>query len=189
MPDIRTTLGDTVSKPVPGRLALAVCLLLLCAVSTPRAQEASAPAAPAAALLPANTVVELEMVDAVSSETSQPGDFFKMRVAVAIVSGEQVLVPAGTPAIGQVVHAQKSRGGGKGGELILAARYLELPQGQVKLRSTFGAAGAHRVKTSLALAYAVGPFAMLVRGKRVEMPAGAPLSARVAADTPISSLP
>ena len=136
-------------------------------------------------MLPANAVIELEMVDAVGSETSHPGDLFKMRVSAPVVWHGRMLVSVGTQAIGQVVHAQKAHGGGKGGELILAARYLELPQGQVKLHSTFGAAGANRVNASLALAYAVGPFAMMVKGKAVAMPAGAPLSARVAADTPI----
>ena len=153
------------------------------------AESAPGPSVAAAApTLPANTVVELEMVDSVSSETSQRGDFFKMRVAVPVSWQGQVLVPAGTIAVGQVVHVQKAKGGGKGGELILAARHLELPQGPVKLRSTFGAAGANRVRTSLALAYAVGPFAMLVNGKVVAMPAGSPLSARVA-EIPSSSPP
>jgi hypothetical protein len=154
----------------------------------PPAPAPAAPALEAAPRLPANTVVELEMVDSVSSETSRRGDLFKMRVAVAVSWQGQVLVPAGTLAVGQVVHVQKARGGGKGGELILAARYLDLPQGQVKLRSTFGAAGANRVRTSLALAYAVGPFAMLVKGKTVAMPAGAALSARIA-EPPLSSPP
>ena len=168
---------------------LASLLLALCLCSTSVLADAIPVPGPVSEALPANTVIELEMVDAVSSETSKPGDFFRMRVAVGITSGQRLLVPAGTIAVGQVVHAARSRGGGKGGELILAARYLELPQGQVKLRSGFGAAGANRTRTSLALSYVVGPFAMLVKGKRMEMPAGAALSARVAADTPISFLP
>ena len=168
---------------------LASLLLAACLCSTNAVAEAIPAAEAVGEVLPANTVIELEMTDAVSSETSKPGEFFRMRVAVGIVSGQRLLVPAGTVAVGQVVHAARSRGGGKGGELILAARYLELPQGQVKLRSGFGAAGANRTRTSLALSYVVGPFALLVKGKRMEMPAGAPLSARIATDTTISFLP
>jgi hypothetical protein len=177
-----------VSKPSYGSLVLAACLALP-AVAFADAPSSAPEAVPATAaapvLLPANSVIELEMADAVSSETSKPGDFFRMRVAVAISDGTRIVVPAGTVAVGQVVHAARAHGGGKGGELILAARYLELPQGQVRLRSTFGAAGASRVKTSLALAVAVGPFAMMVKGHRMELPAGAALSARIAADTTI----
>ena len=168
----------------------------LCAAAAPvaTAQE-TAPATPAASapaaagLLPANAVVELEMVDAVSSQTSKRGDWFHMRVAQPLRVGERELVPAGTVAVGQVVHAQKSGAGGRGGELILAARFLEMPQGQVKLRASLGAAGAARVKSSLALSFAVGPLALFVKGKTVSLPAGAALSARIAADTLLSPSP
>ena len=47
---------------------------------------------------------------------------------------------------------------------------------------------AVRAADILALAYAVGPFAMLVKGKVVAMPAGSPLSARIA-EIPSSSPP
>jgi hypothetical protein len=161
---------------------------------TPPAIESPAPApAPAAAslapLLPANAVVELEMVDTVASDVSKPGDFFHMRVSVPLASQGRVLVPAGTVAVGQVVHAQKAGGGGKAGELILAARYLELPQGQVKLRSTLGAAGADRIRSSLVVSLLVGIIGMTVKGQNVAMPTGAALSARIAADTPITPAP
>jgi hypothetical protein len=176
----------------------ALCAALLCVLTPARAAvPASAPivATPApapvdgAVLLPANAVVELEMLDGVSSATNKRGDFFRMRVAQPVRSGARELVPAGTIAIGQVVHAQKAGAGGRGGELILAARYLELPQGQVKLHSTLGAAGANRVGSSLALSVVAGPLALFVKGKTVSMPVGAPLSARLAADTLVSPSP
>lgn len=134
--------------------------------------------------LAANTTIELETVDHVSSKTSKTGDFFKLKVRADVLAADgAVLIPAGTPAVGQVVHAARSGGGGKGGELILAARYVELPQGQVKLRSGFGAAGKARVGATLATSMVVGPFAMLIKGKDLEVPAATPLSARLANDT------
>ena len=150
---------------------------------------AGAAAAPVSFVVPANTVIELEMTDLVSSKTSKAGDFFNLRVAVAVMSGTTVLIPVGTPAIGQVVHAAKSATGGKPGELILAARYLELPQGQVKLRSSFGAAGKSRTGAALATTIAIGVLGLLVRGKQVELPVGSPLSARIAVDTAILASP
>ena len=162
---------------MPGLLAgAALCAALLVA-------NTSVPEAGEPALLPANTVLQLEMLDTVSSASSKRGDFFRMRVAQPLRLRERELVAAGTLAVGQVVHAQKAGAGGKGGELILAARYLEMPQGQVRLRSSFGAAGADRFGSSLALSFAVGPLALFVKGKTVSLPAGSALSARVAADT------
>lgn len=150
------------------------------------ALTASAPVAapaPAPPRLPANTVVELETVDTIGSRLNKPGDFFKLRVAVDVRIGDVLVIPAGTPATGQVVHAAKAGAGGKGGELILAARFLRLPQGEVRLRSGFGATGRARVGASLATSVVVGVFGMLVKGKDLELPAGTPLSARLASDT------
>lgn len=140
-------------------------------------------------VLPANSVVELEMVDTVSSVTSKRGDFFKLRVAVDVKSGGAIVIPAGTPVVGQVVHAASAGAGGKAGELILAARYIELPQGQLKLRGSFGLAGQGRVGAALATAFFGGPFGMMVRGKESVLPAGSALSARIANDTSISTSP
>ena len=187
----------------PGNSRVAVRLAFLLAFATSMAGAASevvaekpnsianAPAmAPAnAVVLPANTNVELEMVDAVSSKTSKHGDMFKLRVALPVKSGDTVLIPAGTPAVGQVVHAEKSHGGGKAGELILAARYIDMPQGQIKLHSSFGAAGRNRTGAALATSIAVGVFGMFVKGKEIEIPAGGPLSARLAEDTTIAPTP
>jgi hypothetical protein len=171
-----------------GLMLAAGCLLPAIAAASPTAQvpvlaplfEASPAAAPDAALLPANTVVELELVDPIGSETSHKGDFFKLRVVVPVqVDGKEV-VPMGTLAVGQVVHAAKAGMGGKGGELLLAARYLELPAGHVKLRSTFGAAGQGHVVASLVVAELFGPFGLIVHGKHVDLPAGTRIAARVA---------
>jgi hypothetical protein len=152
-------------------------------VAAPTA-EAAVTAAPAATVrLPANTVVELEMVDAVSSRTSKPKDFFRLRVAEDVRVDGRVLIPAGTEALGQVVHAAKSGSGGKAGELILAARAIKLPRGDVKLRSGFGAAGQQRTGAALATTIAVGVFGLFVHGKELLLPAGTPVSARVAEDT------
>jgi hypothetical protein len=135
---------------------------------------------PAGLLLPANTVLELELVEGISSKTSMPDDFFKMRVVIPKKAGDTILIPAGTLAIGQVVHAQKSRGGGKAGELILAARYLDMPQGRIKLRSTFGAAGKDHTGASIGVAIAAGVFGFIVKGTEMELPAGSRLSAKTA---------
>jgi hypothetical protein len=153
------------------------------------APTAPSAAAPAVLSLPANTVIELETVDTVNSRLNKPGDFFKLRVAAEVRIGGVLVIPAGTPATGQVVHAAKAGGGGKAGELILAARFLSLPQGEVRLRSGFGATGRGRIGASLATALAVGVFGMLVKGKNLELPAGTALSARLAADTVFSPSP
>lgn len=154
---------------------------------TPAQAEATAPGT--VVVLPANTVVELEMVDTISSKTSKSGDFFKLKTALPIQRDGIDIIPAGTPVVGQVVHAQAARGGGKAGELIVAARYIELPQGQIKLRSGFGATGQDKTNDAVVAAVLIGVFSMMIKGKDLELPAGHALSARLSADSSIQSTP
>jgi hypothetical protein len=147
-------------------------------------------------LLPANTVVQLQLDETVSSKTNKPGDFFKLHTLADVKIGALVVVPAGTPAVGQVVHAAKSGGGGKAGELILAARYLDTPSGQIKLHSGFWGSGRDKLAAANGMLVATAVIAPItgflvfaIRGKEIELPVGSPLSARIAMDTPISSAP
>lgn len=179
--------GLTHFKKVLALLALATSLAAQAQVQP--IASVPVPANAALRVLPANTRIELEMVDAVSSKTNKPGDTFKLRVTSPVAINGIVLVPTGTAAIGQVVHAAKAGIGGKAGELILAARYLEMPQGQIKLRSTFGASGENHTDDALVLGIAFGVIGMVVKGKDLELSSGSLLSARTASDTPLSALP
>lgn len=175
-------------------MIIRVAWLLAACLACPSVQAATAtmPAPAPAELAPAeamaalpvvrpDTVIELELVDAVGSRTSRPDDFFALRVAADVSQDGRVVIPAGSAAVGQVVHAQKAGGGGKAGELILAARHVETPGGRIRLRSTFGAAGQHHTVASLVTAQFIGPFAMVVRGGEIVLAPGTRLVARTAA--------
>jgi hypothetical protein len=130
--------------------------------------------------VPANTLLELETTDPVSSAINHPGDVFSLRLSEPLRWGPTELLPAGTPVQGQVVHAARSKGGGKAGELILAARYAQTAQGRLKLRANFGASGKDHTKGALAASFALGPFAMAVHGSERVIAPGTRLSARLA---------
>jgi hypothetical protein len=127
-----------------------------------------------------NTLFELETVDAVSSKTNLTGNYFDLRLREPLRYGTVELVPAGTPVRGQITHASENRFGGMAGELILAARYVQLPQGRIHLRASIGASGKDRkggATVTRALFGIVGGF---IQGDNKELPAGTPLSARLA---------
>lgn len=180
---------------------LAVCGSLAFAAAvqaeiSPGLPATTAPTTTAGLLVPANTVVELEMVDSVSSRTSKPGDIFLLRLAAPLVIDGTELLPAGTPATGEVVHAAKSGFGGKPGELLLAARFIDAPQGRIKLRAGLGAAGQDNTKASIGVAIVAGAglagavVGMAVRGKDLELDAGTRVSARISADpAPLPAAP
>ncbi len=160
------------------------------------ADPASAPSATGAIVLPALTQIELETVDMVSSGRQKPGDFFSMRVVVPVKVGEVVLIPAGTPATGQVVHAAKRGMSGKAGELILAARFVELAGQQIKLRATISGAGKSNQDRAAAVSIAVStavPVAsfigLMIQGKDMVLPAGTRVITRTAAAVEMNAAP
>jgi hypothetical protein len=166
---------------------------------TPAPATAEAPAAPAAEaflqdvaiacpagatrttfpLVP-NTLFEVETVDAISSAHNLTGNLFGMRMREPLRYGAVVLVPAGTLVQGQITHASENRFGGMAGELVLAARYVQLPQGRIRLRASIGASGKDRkggATVTRALFGIVGGF---IQGDNKELPAGTALAARLA---------
>ena len=152
----------------------------------PGATVSAPPAAVAGAAccrVAGGTVVQLETTELVSSRDRKHGDRFGLRLGAPLVVDGRLVAPAGTPGVGEIVHADRARGGGKPGELILAARYLQLGTIQVPLHGMkLGATGKDNTRTSLAVATAIGPFALFIHGGEIEIPPGTPAQARIVAD-------
>jgi hypothetical protein len=160
------------------------------------AASASAPApAPAAdgacCTLPARTPVEIEILETVNSKANQSRDNFAFRLAEPLSVDGRVVAPAGTLGVGEVVHAARARAGGKAGELILAARYLDLNGTRVPLRSlrygrSSGADNIGAVTVGNMVAAAVLPAAAvlgyLIVGGEVNIPAGTRANAQTSAE-------
>ena len=134
----------------------------------------------------AGAAVELEIAQALSSAAQKRGDKFAIRLHAPLVHAGTVVIPAGTVGVGEIVHADRSRGGGKPGELLIAARYLELDGGQIPLRGLkFGGQGQDQSKAAVGAAFVVGPLAHFIRGKEIEIPAGTIVTAKLAQDFPL----
>lgn len=175
----------------PTTAALAVALALGAsaqemASTAPPAMDASAgcsagPGPQASCTAPAGSVVELEVADALDSARNHRGDHFAIVLRNPLVVDGVLVLPAGVPGMGEVVHAAPSRGGGKPGELILAARHLDYRGQQVPLRGMkLGAVGQDRSQASLAVGMVLGPFGQLVHGRESVVPKGFPAQAKLA---------
>jgi hypothetical protein len=127
-----------------------------------------------------NTLFELETLAAVSSRANHGGDPFPLRLREPLRYGAVELVPAGTPVHGEVTHATENRWGGIAGELILATRYVQLPQGRLRLRSSIAASGKSRTGASATTVVLFGIAGVFIQGSNKELPAGTQLSARLA---------
>jgi hypothetical protein len=153
--------------------------------AAPRATDVSASGE---VVIPALTPVVVELLADEGSNISKSGDTFPLRLAEPIRVNGVDLIPAGTQGMGEVIHAKKSGGSGSGGELILAANFLEVDGRHLPLRSLdLAATGANKYRTADSLGIAgaatVAPVAligMLVKGKPITIPKGTIAAAKTA---------
>lgn len=162
---------------------LGACLLGMLYVVPCLAQDASVPAAtpetgdapPAQEghyLLPDGTPLVLEILDPIGSARARRGDAFRLRLKESVVAGGIVVLAAGIEGVGEIVHAEPSRGGGKPGELILAARRLQAGDRTIGLRGfKLGGSGRDTSAAALGASLGIGPFAHFIHGKEIEIPA------------------
>ena len=186
----------TFQRAVGSALAsLALCATGAAAQTAPSETAAAAPAGEASAeppsadccTVPARTPVVLEIVEPVGSRTSRTRQTFALRLAEPIVVDGQVVAPAGTPGMGEVVHASRAGLLGRAGELILAARFIEIGGVQVRLRSLRMGRSQGSDPTNAMIAGSLVPvvswFMPFVSGGDIEVPAGTFAEAMTAAET------
>jgi hypothetical protein len=137
--------------------------------------------APATRIVPAETEIHLRLLEPVASNTHKHGDRFKLEVAEALTVDGAVVIPAGAACVGEVVHGAKAGFGGKGGELILATRFVQVSGQEVKLRSFSAVSGTERINLAMGLSFVV--VGVFVQGKNIALPPGSDVFAKIAADT------
>ena len=131
--------------------------------------------------LPEAAPLEIEVVDTVASEKANAGDKFRVRLAAPVMVDGRLVLSAGTPGIGQVIHAMKRKTGGRAGELILAARYLQVGDVQVLVRGFRINVTGRQISGSTVV---MGVTALETReGLETEVPAGTVASGKVAQAT------
>lgn len=161
--------------------------------ATPPGSPVSAqpPAAPGEVRVAAGTVLQVELVDELSSTTSKLGDKFAIRLAEPITVDGVVVVPAGAVGQGEVIDAAHGGMAGTPGKLIVAARYLVLNGQQVRVRGmTLMVAGENRnglSQTVMLIPYVGGLSTMFVKGGEIWMPAGTHATVKVAQDTNLAA--
>jgi hypothetical protein len=175
---------DPISRIALGLPALAPAGMAVAQTPAP-APETPAPVAidPDCCRVVAGTVIDLEIAEPITSWQHKRGDKFQLRLAQPLVVDGRLLVPAGTTGVGEIVHAAAARGGGAPGELLIAARHLDVDGGQLLLRGMkLGGSGGDNSGMAFGVSFAAGPFAMFIRGHEIEIPAGARAYAKVAED-------
>lgn len=155
--------------------AAAACLLLACLWPAAACAQ-TAPAVAATSPL----LVHIEILEALSSLAQKRGDTFSLQLAEAVTLPDGNVLPAGTRGQGEVVHAEPARTGGKPGELILAARFLDTAQGRFRLHGLrLTGAGKDHSHAALGVALAAEAalpgaalLALFIHGGQFRVPPG-----------------
>lgn len=150
------------------------------ATATPT--PAAAMTAPAALLvtLPRDTPVELIATREVSTANAKPGTPIKLQVRSAVLIGGRAVIPAGTPAWGEVVTASDAGGLGKSGKMTARLKHVQLGDVEIPLDGEISSKGR---KGSVAGAVLSGGLMGLFhRGNNAKIKAGEVVSSFVAED-------
>lgn len=139
--------------------------------------------------VPAGTLVHIRVDDNINGKTHKTGDWYAITLLQPVMFGDQILIPAGTTGRGQVVHSAKSSWGGKAGELILGARYLDYEGRQIPLRGMkLGGVGGNNEGLAFGASVAGGlvamPLIFALNGKNADIPAGMYATAKLAVALP-----
>jgi hypothetical protein len=127
------------------------------------------------------TAVIIEILEPLNSALLKRGDKFRLRLAEPVLVEGKPVLASGVEGVGEIVHAERSRSGGKAGELLIAARYLENPGTPIPLRALkLGGKGKDNTNAAMATSFALGPLALFVHGREIVIPAGTLAQAKIA---------
>ncbi|MBC8082081.1 MAG: hypothetical protein H7Z21_02615 [Hymenobacter sp.] len=143
--------------------------------------------APKGTLLRAGTLVVLETTSGLSSNDAQMGQNVSLRVKYDVMVSGRAVVKAGAPGSAQVVTAERRKGMGKEGSLVIKPSVVQAVDGQmIPLTGTgTSSAGSDTKGAAIGLAVVVSPLFLLKKGKDATIPAGYELQGSVATETTV----
>lgn len=145
--------------------------------------------APAAgSVLRAGTEIQLRMEEGLDSndKTVREGNHFRMEVAEPVMLGGLVVIPAGSPATGEIVDVRRKGMWGKSGRITARVLNVRVGDRLIRLTGSFddkGTTGTAGVVASVAFVPIAGFF---LTGTSAKIPAGAGVKAFLDEDVAIA---
>ncbi|QUL37737.1 hypothetical protein [Erythrobacter sp. JK5] len=130
-----------------------------------------------AVILPVKSRLVFVTSEEISSRRARKGDLIKLALRDDLLFEGDVLVPAGTSALGEITFAQKKGFMGEGGKLSARTLYFDLPSGPVRITGPLVQAGEDQTELATLVATASLGMFMFVTGKSAVIPKGTQLTA------------
>jgi hypothetical protein len=133
------------------------------------AQRVSAGTATA---LPANTELLLSMNDDLTTKGIEEGHKFRMTLVRDVMIGDYVVIPKGTPAVGEVTWKTGKGAFGKSGKMEVALRYLDMNGRHVPIEGKYRQEGEGNTAATVAWRNCRGRVRRLYHRQERQNPAG-----------------
>lgn len=158
------------------------------ATLAPGGQAPAVAAAPAGLLsLNSGTPIMLAVSQEVNSSTHKEGDTFPLTVLNDVKVDNTVVIPRGTPAVGEITWRTGKGAFGKSGKMELSLRYIDLDGQHIPVTGDFRQEGeGNTIATGIGI-IAVGVFAGFITGKRARLPVGRELMSQLAQPVPFTT--
>lgn len=138
--------------------------------------------------LPAGTEIFLAMNEELTTLGGRiaVGQQFRLTVAKDVRMGEYVIIPRGTPAVGEVTMVTGKGVFGKSGKMAVAFKYLDLNGRHIPLFGTYRQEGRDNTASSVVALSAVGVLGGVVTGRSANIPAGRQIVAYTEQPLPVA---
>ncbi|WP_174278930.1 hypothetical protein [Sphingomonas bacterium] len=115
------------------------------------------------------------------------GQHFNLETTEPLMVANQVVIPAGTPAVGEITDVKNKGMWGKSGRFVAQLLYLTYGGRQVRLTGSFDDKGhSGGVAAGAVSALAFLPAGFFMTGHSAEMPIGAPVTGFIGEDVPVA---
>lgn len=147
-----------------------------------------APPAAGSSMLRTGTPLPLKMAEALTTKEKavKVGQRVRLEVAENVLVNGQIVIPAGSPAMGEVTDVRNKGMWGKSGKINARVLYVTVNGRQIRASGQFddkGTTGTGGVVASVALVPLAGFF---VTGTSANIPLGAPVNGFVDEDVPLT---
>jgi hypothetical protein len=153
----------------------------------PSAATATVLPAPADNVIHVGTPISLKLGEEITTKEKQArvGQRVNLQVAEALEVDGHVVIPVGTPAVGEITEVRNKGMWGKSGHLTAQVLYLRLGTRQIRISGTFDEKGSTGTGGVVAAVVFVPIAGFLVTGTSATLPLGMPVKAFIDEDLPV----
>jgi hypothetical protein len=156
------------------------------------AQNAVLMPAPQASVLRVGTPVVLKLAESISTKekVAKINDRVRLEVAEPVLVGSTVVIPAGSPAVGELTEVRNKGMWGKSGRLVGRVLSVNANGRTIRMSGTFDSKGGSGTAGAVAVSAVVfAPAGFFMTGKSAAMPAGTVVRGFIDEDVPFQLAP